>query len=68
MRILNDHNGNIDGSVILSCWDADLIAEALVSLIGDIPEEHPDLDVAARLHNQMLSLFDALEKDELRGN
>ena len=62
MRILNDHDGNLDGTVQLSCWDADLIAEALCSLISDIPEEHPDLDVACKLHTQMLNLFDALEK------
>ena len=66
MKILNDSNGDIDGTVQLSCWDADLLAEALCSLISDIPEEHPDLDVAAKLHTQMLSLFDALEKDELQ--
>ena len=68
MKILNDSNGNVDGSVILSKWEADLIAEALIGLIGDIPEDHPDLDVASSLHSSMNALYETLDKDELRGN
>ena len=47
MKIGNDHKGKANGDVNLSKWEVDLICEGLISIIGDIPEEHPDLDVAA---------------------
>jgi hypothetical protein len=64
MKIGNDHNGNADGTVKLSKWEVDLICEGLISIIGDIPEEHPDLDVAAKLHTQMNALFHLMEDEE----
>ena len=64
MKIGNDHNGNADGTVKLSKWEVDLICEGLISIIGDIPEEHPDLDVASKLHTQMNALYDLLEQQE----
>lgn len=64
MKILNDHNGNADGTVKLSKWEIDLICEGLISIIGDIPEEHPDLDVANKLHISMNALFYLMEDKE----
>ena len=61
MKILNDHKEQVDGTVILSKWEVDLICEGLISIIGDIPEGHPDLEVAANLHKQMNALFDLME-------
>jgi len=61
MKILNDHKGNADGSVTLSKWEVDLICEGLISIIGDIPEDHPDLEVASTLHKSMNALFDLME-------
>jgi hypothetical protein len=64
MKILNDYKGVPDGTVMLSKWEIDLICEGLISIIGDIPEEHPDLDVAAKLHVQMNALYDLLGQQE----
>ena len=64
MKIGNDHKGNADGTVTLSKWEVDLICEGLISIIGDIPYEHPDLEVAANLHKQMNALFDLMEDKE----
>ena len=60
MKILNDHNGNIDGTIQINGWEADLLCEALVILMGDIPEEHDDLKVAADLHKKMHAVFQGL--------
>jgi hypothetical protein len=51
MKIGNDHNGNVNGDVNLSKWEVDLICD----------EEHPDLDVASKLHTQMNALFNLME-------
>jgi len=64
MKILNDHKEQVDGTVKLSKWDVDLICEGLISIIGDIPEDHPDLEVASNLHKQMNALFDLMEDKE----
>lgn len=64
MKILNDSKEKVDGTVILSKWDVDLICEGLISIIGDIPEDHPDLEVAANLHKQMNALFNLMEDKE----
>ena len=64
MKILNDHNGSVDGSIILSKWEVDLICEGLISIIGDIPEDHPDLEVASTLHKSMNALFNLMEDKE----
>ena len=64
MKILNDSKEKVDGTVILSKWEVDLICEGLISIIGDIPDEHPDLEVAANLHKQMNALFDLMEDKE----
>ena len=67
MKILNDHKGNVDGTVQLTSWEVDLICEGLISIIGDIPEDHPDLDVATRLHISMNALYDTLQGIEDNG-
>ena len=64
MKILNDHKGEVDGSITLSKWEVDLICEGLISIIGDIPEDHPDLEVASNLHKQMNALFNLMEDKE----
>ena len=64
MKIGNDHKGNADGTVTLSKWEVDLICEGLISIIGDIPEDHPDLEVASNLHKQMNALFNLMEDKE----
>ena len=64
MKILNDHKGEVDGSITLSKWEVDLICEGLISIIGDIPEDHPDLEVASTLHKSMNALFDLMEDKE----
>ena len=64
MKILNDHNGNVDGTIELSSWEVDLICEGLISIIGDIPEDHPDLDVASKLHMSMNALYNMLQSKE----
>ena len=64
MKILNDHNGNVDGTIELSSWEVDLICEGLISIIGDIPEDHPDLDVASKLHMSMNALYNILQSKE----
>ena len=64
MKILNDYKGVPDGTVMLSKWEIDLICEGLISIIGDIPEEHPDLDVANKLHVQMNALFNLLNDQD----
>jgi len=64
MKIGNDHNGNADGTVKLSKWEVDLICEGLISIIGDIPEEHPDLDVASKLLTQMNALFNLMNDQD----
>jgi len=64
MKIGNDHKGNADGIVTLSKWEVDLICEGLISIIGDIPEDHPDLEVASNLHKQMNALFNLMEDKE----
>ena len=66
MKILNDHNEKANGNIILSKWEVDLICEGLISIIGDIPEDHPDLDVASSLHTQMNALYNLLEAKEER--
>jgi hypothetical protein len=64
MKILNDSKERVDGTIILSKWEVDLICEGLISIIGDIPEDHPDLEVASTLHKQMNALFDLMEDKE----
>jgi len=64
MKILNDHKGEVNGDVNLSKWEVDLICEGLISIIGDIPEDHPDLEVASTLHKSMNALFDLMEDKE----
>ena len=64
MKILNDHKEQVDGTVKLSKWEVDLICEGLISIIGDVPEDHPDLEVASNLHKQMNALFDLMEDKE----
>ena len=64
MKIGNDHNGQVNGDVNLSKWEVDLICEGLISIISDIPEGHPDLDVACKLHIQMNALFNLMEDKE----
>ena len=64
MKILNDHNGSANGTVELSSWEVDLICEGLISIIGDIPEDHPDLDVASKLHMSMNALYNMLQSKE----
>ena len=64
MKIGNDHNGQVNGDVNLSKWEVDLICEGLISIISDIPEGHPDLDVACKLHIQMNALFDLMEESD----
>jgi len=64
MKILNDHNGEVDGTIELSSWEVDLICEGLISIIGDIPEDHPDLDVASKLHMSMNALYSMLQSKE----
>jgi len=64
MKILNDHKEQVDGTVKLSKWEVDLICEGLISIIGDIPDEHPDLEVASNLHKQMNALFNLMEDKE----
>jgi len=64
MKILNDHKEQVDGTVKLSKWEVDLICEGLISIIGDIPEDHPDLEVASNLHKQMNALFNLMEDKE----
>lgn len=64
MKILNDHNGEVDGTIELSSWEVDLICEGLISIIGDIPEDHPDLDVASKLHMSMNALYNMLQSKE----
>jgi len=64
MKILNDHKGEVDGSITLSKWEVDLICEGLISIIGDIPEDHPDLEVASTLHKSMNALFNLMEDKE----
>jgi hypothetical protein len=61
MKILNDHKGEVDGTCVLSAWEADLICEGLVHLMTDIPDEHPDMPVASNLHSKMNALFNLLE-------
>ena len=61
MKILNDHEERVTGTVMLSKWEVDLICEGLISIIGDIPEDHPDLDVASKLHTQMNALFNLMD-------
>ena len=61
MKIGNDHKGEVNGDVNLSKWEVDLICEGLISIIGDIPDEHPDLEVASNLHKQMNALFNLME-------
>ena len=68
MKIGNDHNGKVNGDVNLSKWEVDLICEGLISIIGDIPEGHPDLDVACKLHIQMNALFNLMEDPDERNN
>ena len=67
MKILNDHNGEVDGTIELSSWEVDLICEGLISIIGDIPEDHPDLDVASKLHMSMNALYSMLQAGEENG-
>ena len=67
MKILNDHNGSANGTVELSSWEVDLICEGLISIIGDIPEDHPDLDVASKLHMSMNALYNMLQAGEENG-
>ena len=67
MKILNDHNGEVDGTIELSSWEVDLICEGLISIIGDIPEDHPDLDVASKLHMSMNALYNMLQAGEENG-
>jgi len=64
MMILNDHKEQVDGTVKLGKWEVDLICEGLISIIGDIPEDHPDLEVASNLHKQMNALFNLMEDKE----
>ena len=64
MKILNDHKEQVDGTVKLSKWEVDLICEGLISIIGDVPEDHPDLEVACNLHKQMNALFNLMEDKE----
>ena len=64
MKIGNDHEGKVNGDVNLSKWEVDLICEGLISIIGDIPEEHPDLDVANKLHVQMNALFNLMNDQD----
>jgi hypothetical protein len=64
MKIGNDHKGEVNGDVNLSKWEVDLICEGLISIIGDIPEDHPDLEVASTLHKSMNALFDLMEDKE----
>ena len=64
MKIGNDHKGEVNGDVNLSKWEVDLICEGLISIIGDIPEGHPDLEVAANLHKQMNALFDLIHEGQ----
>jgi len=64
MKILNDSKERVDGTIILSKWEVDLICEGLISIIGDIPEDHPDLEVASTLHKQMNALFNLMEDKE----
>jgi len=64
MKILNDHKEQVDGTVKLGKWEVDLICEGLISIIGDIPEDHPDLEVASNLHKQMNALFNLMEDKE----
>ena len=64
MKILNDSKERVDGTIILSKWEVDLICEGLISIIGDIPEDHPDLEVASTLHKSMNALFDLMEDKE----
>lgn len=64
MKILNDHDGNVNGTIELTSWEVDLICEGLISIIGDIPEDHPDLDVASKLHISMNALYDLLQGKE----
>jgi hypothetical protein len=64
MKILNDHDGNVNGTIELSSWEVDLICEGLISIIGDIPEDHPDLDVASKLHMSMNALYNMLQSKE----
>jgi hypothetical protein len=64
MKILNDHKEQVDGTVKLSKWEVDLICEGLLSIIGDVPEDHPDLEVASNLHKQMNALFNLMEDKE----
>jgi hypothetical protein len=64
MKIGNDHKGEVNGDVNLSKWEVDLICEGLISIIGDIPEDHPDLEVASNLHKQMNALFNLMEDKE----
>jgi hypothetical protein len=64
MRILNDHEGEVNGTISLSRWEADLICEALIGLIGDIPEGHDDLEVASELHKSMNAFYNLLEDNQ----
>lgn len=64
MKILNDHDGKVNGTIELSSWEVDLICEGLISIIGDIPEDHPDLDVASKLHMSMNALYNMLQSKE----
>ena len=58
MKVLNDTQGRIDGSVQIEQDELCLLEEACESLLADIVEtEHPDVQKLRDMMNQFQSMF-----------
>jgi len=65
VRVLNDHNGDMDGRVALTVDDTRLLAIALESLISRSPETASELGGGTLLAQLDAMLADHLERHTL---
>lgn len=58
MKIFNEHGGTerVVGDIRVSKWEVSLLIEAVHGLCGELPQDHPDYEIASAMLDQLIAL------------
>lgn len=58
MKIFNEHGGSerVVGDIRVSKWEVSLLIEAVDALCADLPQDHPDYEIASAMLDQLIAL------------
>ena len=58
MKIFNEHGGTerVVGDIRVSKWEVSLLIEAVDALCLELPQDHPDYEIASAMLDQLIAL------------